>query len=254
LADWNVMAPLLAKDHHVVAMDVRGHGRSGDGPWSWNAAVEDVDAVVADFRMKSPAAMGHSLGGMIASLWGWKHPDATGVVNLDGHGNPRADQYVGLDPAWVADKRAELEALQRQQLAALSGPLSDRQVEALMTQQMAIANQVGAPEDQFVEGFQRMLDVRDGGTYLRPAPDGIRRGDLWLARRAVDPPGGSPSAVAWVGDLTAALRKGQTRYLRALSTRQTNVQVETVQGSHGLLFEQSAAIARIAVAFLKTPV
>jgi pimeloyl-ACP methyl ester carboxylesterase len=173
LADWNVMAPLLAKDHHVVAMDVRGHGRSGDGPWSWNAAVEDVDAVVADFRMKSPAAMGHSLGGMIASLWGWKHPDATGVVNLDGHGNPRADQYVGLDPAWVADKRAELEALQRQQLAALSGPLSDRQVEALMTQQMAIANQVGAPEDQFVEGFQRKLDVRDGGPYLRPAPDGF---------------------------------------------------------------------------------
>jgi hypothetical protein len=50
------------------------------------------------------------------------------------------------------------------------------------------------------------------------------------------------------------LRKGQTRYLRALSTRQTNVQVQTVRGSHGLLFEQSAAIARIAVAFLKTPV
>jgi pimeloyl-ACP methyl ester carboxylesterase len=66
--------------------------------------------------------MGHSLGGMITSMWGQRHPEAAGVINLDGHGNPRPDQYVGLDPHWVAERRIELDSLQRQQLAALSGP------------------------------------------------------------------------------------------------------------------------------------
>ena len=87
-------------------MDVRGHGRSDDGPWSWRAAVEDVEAVAEHFQMSAPAALGHSLGGMIASMWGRKHPEAAGVINLDGHGNPRPDQYMGLDPAWVAERRA----------------------------------------------------------------------------------------------------------------------------------------------------
>lgn len=78
LADWNRMAPLLGSGHRVVAMDVRGHGRSGDGPWSWKAAVDDVDVVAEQFGMNSPAVIGHSLGGMIASMWGREHADARG--------------------------------------------------------------------------------------------------------------------------------------------------------------------------------
>ncbi len=92
------MAPELANSYQVVAMDVRGHGASIDGPWSWRAAVDDVDAVAEHFQMIAPAVMGHSLGGMIASMWGGKHPEAAGVINLDGHGNPRTDQYVGVKP------------------------------------------------------------------------------------------------------------------------------------------------------------
>ncbi len=81
LADWNVMGPLLANSHHVVAMDVRGRGKSSDGPWSWTAAVEDVDAVAKHFGMSAPAVMGHSLGGMIASMWGREHSESAGVIN-----------------------------------------------------------------------------------------------------------------------------------------------------------------------------
>jgi pimeloyl-ACP methyl ester carboxylesterase len=213
LEDWTVVAPILASRHHVVAMDVRGHGKSGDGPWSWAAAVEDVDAVASHCGMSRPAVMGHSLGGMIASMWGRDHSDSAGVVNLDGHGNPRADQYVGLDPAWVTEKRAELEALQKQQLAAMSGPLSEAQIEALTVQQKTVAARVGAPEDGFVAGLHRMLEVRQGDTCLRPAPDGYG-GEIYagldevdmfgiyreircplLLFNAVDPPGASgPSA------------------------------------------------------------
>ncbi len=185
LADWTIIAPILATGHHVIALDVRGHGRSGDGPWSWDAATADVTAVADHFRMINPALMGHSLGGMIASMWGRDHPQSAGIINLDGHGNPRPDQYVGLDPKWVADQRAQLETMFKQQMAALDGPLSDAQIVALTEQQKAVAARVGAPEDVFIEGLDRMLETRAGETYLRPSPSGLG-GEIYAALDAID--------------------------------------------------------------------
>jgi len=270
LADWNVIAPELADRYRVVAMDLRGHGHSDDGAWSWPVAVADVEAVAAHFQMSAPAAMGHSLGGMVASMWGREHPEAAGVINLDGHGNPRPDQYIGLDPAWVSDKRAELDALQRQQLSGLSGPLSDGKLAVLEAQQRSLATQLGAPEALFIEGLRRGLEVRGDGTYLRPAPDGlgaeiyaslhdVNMLDVYreircplLLFNAVDPPGGCPAplGLSWIGELTAAFRRGQTQHLEALARSQDNVSVETVEGTHGLLFERAEAITTTTLEFL----
>lgn len=270
LIDWNVIAPEFAKRCRVVAMDVRGHGRSDDGPWSWRAAVEDVEAVAEHFQMSAPAALGHSLGGMIASMWGRKHPEAAGVINLDGHGNPRPDQYMGLDPAWVAERRAELDALQRRQLSALSGPLSEAQLVGLEAQQRALAAQFGVPEAMFVEGMRRGLQVSGDGTSLRPDPGGlgaeiyasldeVNMFDLYreiscplLLLNAVDPPGGHPAplGLSWIVELSAAFRRGQTQDLEALARSQGNVTVKTIEGTHGLLFEQAAAITTATLAFL----
>jgi len=268
LVDWSLLAPLLAARHHVVAMDVRGHGRSSDGPWSWAAAVADVDTVIGQVGLKRPAVMGHSLGGMIATLWGREHPEASGVVNLDGHGNPRPEQYLGLDPDYVAERRAELEALQKQQLAALGGPLSTGQVEALTAQQRAIAARLGAPEDLFVEGLQRMLEVSAGGVRLRPAPDGyaaeiyasLDEVDMFAAYRELRCPlllfsavAAEPGAIPgppWLGGLMSAFRKGQTRDLEEVAAERPNVRLETLAGAHGLLFEQPEAIAQATLDFL----
>jgi len=273
LVDWTVIAPLLATRHRVVALDVRGHGRSGDGPWSWSAAVDDVTAVVEHCRIVNPAVMGHSLGGMIASMWGLQHPDCAGVVNLDGHGNPRVDQYLDLDPGWVALKRAELEALQSQQLAVLSGPLTAAQIGALTSQQSAVAESLGAPAEMFVESLQRMLEVRGGMYHLRPAPDGLGREiydsldqvkmlDTYLEVacplllfNAIAPEGGAgvnAGGPPWIAELTSAFRRGQARDLAAVAAARQNVLVETVTGTHGLLFEQPQVIADRVLAFLAT--
>jgi pimeloyl-ACP methyl ester carboxylesterase len=95
LIDWAIVAPLLARKHRVVAVDVRGHGKSGDGPWSWSEAASDVAAVAAHSGMSSPAVMGHSLGGMIATMLGHDHPDSAGIINFDGHGNPKPTSSPG---------------------------------------------------------------------------------------------------------------------------------------------------------------
>ncbi|TMD32682.1 MAG: alpha/beta fold hydrolase [Chloroflexi bacterium] len=93
LLDWQLIAPLLTGDHHVVAIDLRCHGRSGDGSWSWEDSLGDVGVVAAHLRLVNPSIAGHSLGGMLAVMWGAGHPDCPGVVNLDGHGKKRPDQY-----------------------------------------------------------------------------------------------------------------------------------------------------------------
>jgi pimeloyl-ACP methyl ester carboxylesterase len=102
--DWDALAGLLmSAGFRPVSMDLRGHGESGEAPWSWEEAPADVAAVVEEFGLHRPMIVGHSLGGMVAALWAGEHPECPLAVNLDGHGNPtRPDQFLGLDEGSAA--------------------------------------------------------------------------------------------------------------------------------------------------------
>ncbi|MEU4540416.1 alpha/beta hydrolase [Streptosporangium sp. NPDC023825] len=102
--DWDVFAGLLmSTGFRPVSMDLRGHGESGEAPWSWEEALADVAAVVEEFGLHRPMIVGHSLGGMVAALWAREHPECPLAVNLDGHGNPtRPGQFLGLDEVSAA--------------------------------------------------------------------------------------------------------------------------------------------------------
>jgi pimeloyl-ACP methyl ester carboxylesterase len=131
--DWDAFAPTLRdRGYHPVAMDLRGHGDSGAGPWSWPSVLADVASVAA--RLDSPAVIGHSLGGMVAALWARGHPECRLAVNLDGHGNPtRPDQYLGLDEMARAHAYLDMSAYFAQAAEGLTGPLVQvmREVDAL---------------------------------------------------------------------------------------------------------------------------
>ncbi|AGZ44104.1 alpha/beta superfamily-like protein [Actinoplanes friuliensis DSM 7358] len=107
--DWDEFAGLLRDGgFRPVAMDLRGHGESGPGRWSWDAAVADAEAVVAELGLRTPVVAGHSLGGMVAAVWATRHSDCPLAINVDGHGNPtRTDQLLGLtgEDAEVALRR-----------------------------------------------------------------------------------------------------------------------------------------------------
>jgi pimeloyl-ACP methyl ester carboxylesterase len=123
LAMMTTLARALRPRHRVITMDLRGHGRSGDGPWSWDAALGDLAAVAVQMELKSPAVVGHSLGGVLAALWAQRHPESPGVVNLDGAGVPtRPDQLPGMDPAKAIEELARLhEVFDRMQAAHRGG-------------------------------------------------------------------------------------------------------------------------------------
>jgi pimeloyl-ACP methyl ester carboxylesterase len=150
-------------------VDLRGHGRSGDGPWSWDAVLGDVAAVAAQLNLDRPAVVGHALGGAIAALWGRQHPDSPGVVSLDGTPPPtRPEQLPGLGPdranAELGRLRAAFDATQ----AAMGRLIKPDQLPDLVERQQMAARDMGANEKVWLEGFRRNLVHRDGATSIRP--------------------------------------------------------------------------------------
>lgn len=66
-ADWDAVAPALARDHGVFALDLRGHG---DAPWqppyTFARLRDDVLAHLDALGVDEFDLVGHSLGGAIA--------------------------------------------------------------------------------------------------------------------------------------------------------------------------------------------
>ena len=85
LEDWSLVVPMLVPHHRVVTADLRGHGLSPEGPWTWDQVVGDVGELLRDLDLEDAVVAGHSLGGMVATLCAARLPVAR-AVNLDGLG------------------------------------------------------------------------------------------------------------------------------------------------------------------------
>lgn len=87
LATWNRVAPRLAADHRVVAVDLPGFGGS-TRPWSRPLLSGYVDVVRAVLDAEGIAApvslMGNSMGAVVSLLFAMRYPErADGVVLID---------------------------------------------------------------------------------------------------------------------------------------------------------------------------
>ncbi|WP_051927284.1 alpha/beta fold hydrolase [Streptomyces durhamensis] len=108
--DWEPVRPHLP-GQRLVAMDLRGHGRSvAASTYAWEDHLADVDAVIRGLGLRRPWLVGHSLGGMIAVRYAASR-DCAGVVDLDGFGGGVPTLYPGLTPQQVRERRAEQIAL-----------------------------------------------------------------------------------------------------------------------------------------------
>jgi pimeloyl-ACP methyl ester carboxylesterase len=79
----------LAKDHRVIAMDVRGHGDSGkpsDPKKYGTEMVEDVVRLLDHLKIKKAHVVGYSMGALIAGKLLGTHPDRLLSVTLGGTG------------------------------------------------------------------------------------------------------------------------------------------------------------------------
>lgn len=81
---WDHVAPLLADDRRITALDLAGHGDSGRRPtYSIDSWAEDLRTVVESAGPR-PIVIGHSLGGMVTlRLAQSAGPTLGGVVLID---------------------------------------------------------------------------------------------------------------------------------------------------------------------------
>ena len=80
---WDELAPELARDHRVIRVDLPGHGESSALPaYDAQALALPVVALAQKLGLERPRVVGHSLGGLMATLFAALAP-ARSVVNVD---------------------------------------------------------------------------------------------------------------------------------------------------------------------------
>ena len=74
--DWELQIPPLARNFQVIALDLRGHGRSekAPGPYSMDLFAKDTADLIQSFGIPAPHLMGISLGGMVAFQMALDYP------------------------------------------------------------------------------------------------------------------------------------------------------------------------------------
>lgn len=119
---WDLVGARLAADEHpVVAVDLRGHGRSHAVPDSGGdatrTAAADLAAVCDGEGLAAPVVAGQSWGGNVVLQLAADRPDLVhGLVLVDGGWLHLGDRFDGLDAAWEQLAPPVLTGLPRHEL------------------------------------------------------------------------------------------------------------------------------------------
>ncbi|GLY63934.1 alpha/beta fold hydrolase [Amycolatopsis taiwanensis] len=249
---WTALAPLLTDRYRVVALDLRCHGKSGDGPWRWDLLVDDVERAVTRLGLDRPAIVGHSLGGAVAAFWAQRHPECPGAVDIDGIRavETAPENYIGGDPQTIRRQLAELSSAFQAQATTMAGPLSDEHYTAMREQQRQLGGDIAA------EAFDRNMVDRDGSRFLRPNADTVAafraqmtEVDLFEVFASARCPllvcaatKGLPGTEQFA-ELLAAQRRGVDRDLALAEQANPHLRIERIAASHNMAHEQPGELA-----------
>lgn len=114
---WDWVAEELARDWHVIAPDLRGHGDSAwapDGNYEMNAFVYDFAQLIHTLGFDEVTIVAHSLGGNIATRYTGLYPEKVRrLVNIEGLGpspatraEREASGYANRFRKWIEARRA----------------------------------------------------------------------------------------------------------------------------------------------------
>ena len=224
---FSCLAPVLAERHHVVSLDLLGHGHSSwEPPWDVGA---HLAAILAGVPSESAVWIGHSFGGRL-------------VVELAAREPSRVERMVLLDPALrvlphVAFDMAELER----------ADTSYATVEEAVQARYDAGRVLLAPRELVTESDR---------AHLEPGPDGELRYRYcksaviaaWSTMASPPPPPARvPTLFVLGADSWLILDEQVDAYRTALGDL---VQVVTVPGGHTVYWDALEETSEALAAFL----
>lgn len=151
---------LLARDHKVIALDVRGHGLS-DKPLNDDAygaeLVEDIVRLLDHLQIEKAHIVGYSMGGVIAGNFIARHPDRVLSGTLGGMGWLKVGgaAQIGFEQIGRNDTRTKAHAVCGRSLARLA--LTEKELKSIRVPMLVL---VGADDDLikklYVEPLRRV--------------------------------------------------------------------------------------------------
>lgn len=103
---WDLLSSALAPEYNVMAMDLRGRGRSDkpDSGYSLDHHIRDIHCLLNDLNIKKAVIMGHSLGAFIGLAFAAEYPERIDrLILVDGGGDLSKEQmdkvFAGIKPA-----------------------------------------------------------------------------------------------------------------------------------------------------------
>ncbi|WP_425916124.1 alpha/beta fold hydrolase [Pseudomonas sp. GWSMS-1] len=115
--DWEYQIPELARHYRVIALDVRGHGRS-DKPrerYSIQGFAEDVAALIEHLQLPQVHLVGISMGGMIGFQLGVDHPELLKSLCIVNSGPEvkakRPRDYIEIAKRWSLSRLLSLDTI-----------------------------------------------------------------------------------------------------------------------------------------------
>jgi 3-oxoadipate enol-lactonase len=95
---WQSLAAVAARTHRVIAVDLRGHGRSppADKTTSLDDYTDDIHAAIATHCKGAATVLGLSFGGMLAQVVALRHPQDVAALVLCGCTGGFADEVRPL--------------------------------------------------------------------------------------------------------------------------------------------------------------
>lgn len=97
---WNALVPLLTASHHVIRIDLPGHGRSAEPVGRGYGTSEQADTLATALDrlgVKHVTAVGHSSGGYTATALAERRPDLVTALVLINTG-PGLDALLASEP------------------------------------------------------------------------------------------------------------------------------------------------------------
>jgi pimeloyl-ACP methyl ester carboxylesterase len=168
-ANWQRVAPLLARNHTVLAPDLIGHGQSAKprGDYSMGAFASGVRDLAVALEIGPATVVGHSLGGGVAMQFSYQFPERTDRLALVGSGGLGRRVHRLLRAATLPGSEFVLPLLAGGRVLAggrAIGRALDRVGLQLGTDAMEIARghaSLGDPESReaFVQALRASIDV-----------------------------------------------------------------------------------------------